>query len=130
MGNRSLDDFLGGDESAHSDEARPENEPSDGESDGDTDPGPSDREQSVETDDGAVTDDGDRSAESDDADAVGDDGDSPYVDPEGVKPAETTYAWGGDGGVCDACGERSERRWRQDDGLVCPDCKEWSAAHE
>ena len=129
MGNRSLDDFLGGDESVDSEEAQPGNEPSDDES-GDADAEPSDREQSVETDDGAVTDDGDRSAESDDADAVGDDGDSPYVDPEGVEPAETTYAWGGDGGVCDACGERSERRWRQDDGLVCPDCKEWSAAHE
>ena len=103
MGNRSLDDFLGGDESANSDEARPENEPSDDEST-----------------------EGDWTPESDgERDAGGEDGDSPYVDPDEVEPAAATYVWNGDGGVCNACGERSGRRWRQEDGLVCPDCKEW-----
>ena len=114
MGNRSLDDFLGGDGSANSDEAQPANEPSDDES----------------GDGGAVTeegDDGDRTPESDgERDAVGgDDGDSPYVDPDEVEPAAATYVWNGNGGVCDACGERSGRRWRREDGLVCPDCKKW-----
>jgi len=138
MGNRSLDDFLGGDESVDSEEAQPGNEPSDDES-GDADAKPSDREQSVETDDGdddpatddgedsAVTDDGDQTPESGDEtdDTAGDSEDSPHVDPDGVEPAETTYVWNGEGSVCDGCGERSERRWRQSDGLVCPDCKEW-----
>ena len=39
--------------------------------------------------------------------------------------ATTTYAWDGDGAACDACDERVERRWQQDGGLVCVECKDW-----
>jgi len=40
-----------------------------------------------------------------------------------VEPAASTYV--GRSGECAACGETVARRWHSDDGLVCPDCKEW-----
>lgn len=42
-----------------------------------------------------------------------------------IEPAKTTYAWTGEGAECGACGETVERRWQQDDGLVCIECKDW-----
>jgi len=42
-----------------------------------------------------------------------------------VDPAETTYQWSAEGVVCTACGSEINRRWQTDEGLVCPDCKEW-----
>lgn len=36
-----------------------------------------------------------------------------------------TYAWSAGGGVCEVCGDRSDRRWVGSVGLVCPSCKEW-----
>lgn len=45
-------------------------------------------------------------------------------DPTAAGP-ETTYAWVPDGAACAACGERVERRYRDDGQLVCPSCKEW-----
>jgi hypothetical protein len=129
MGDRSLDDFLDGDDDGDDTEESP------------------DRAEEAVDDDPADTADGDREgAETDvddepDASADGiegetgeegevdddeaDEGDGPRVDPTTVEPAEATYAWSGDGNTCAACGETVERRWRSDDGLVCPDCKEW-----
>ncbi|WP_226011877.1 DUF7573 domain-containing protein [Halomicrobium salinisoli] len=60
------------------------------------------------------------------------DGDASHNDPaddetlatDDVEPAETTFAWSPDG-VCEACGEAAERRWRGEAGLVCGECKEW-----
>lgn len=49
----------------------------------------------------------------------------PRDDPE---PATTTYAWDGAGAECAACGDAVERRWQQDGGLVCADCKAWDRA--
>jgi len=45
-----------------------------------------------------------------------------------IEPATTTYAWDGAGGVCEGCGETVERRWQQDSGLVCIECKDWERA--
>lgn len=36
-----------------------------------------------------------------------------------------TAAWSPAGGTCSACGEDVAWRFRQDDELVCPDCKDW-----
>jgi len=50
----------------------------------------------------------------------------PETEPEPDEPARTTYAWSDEGTTCKSCGETVERRWRQDDRLVCPDCKDWA----
>ena len=42
-----------------------------------------------------------------------------------TEPATPTYRWQPDGAVCEACGEPTERGWRDDEGFVCPDCKSW-----
>jgi len=47
------------------------------------------------------------------------------VDVETVGPAVSTYVWSDAGGECAACGATADRRWRQDDELVCPECKAW-----
>ena len=83
---------------------------------------------------------GERSEESESADAEGpaadaDDaasaaGTEPAAEAEtaDIPPAKTTYAWDGEGAACEACGETVERRWQQDGGLVCIECKEWGRA--
>lgn len=42
-----------------------------------------------------------------------------------VHPARSTMAWTADDVTCDACGEVVQRRWRDNDQLVCSACKEW-----
>ncbi|WP_458186891.1 DUF7573 domain-containing protein [Haladaptatus sp. NG-WS-4] len=42
-----------------------------------------------------------------------------------IEPASATYAWTPGGVACANCGESVERRWRDEDGMVCVDCKEW-----
>ena len=44
---------------------------------------------------------------------------------ETVAPTVTTYEWTPTKATCDVCGATIERRWRDGDGLVCSDCKEW-----
>lgn len=46
-------------------------------------------------------------------------------DEAAVEPATTTYQWTPTGATCAVCGDQTERRWHSDEGLVCPDCKEW-----
>jgi len=63
-----------------------------------------------------------------DGEATGTDGEGATdakSDDDRPGPAVSTYAWYPGGGECAACGAAVERRWRQDDDLVCPDCKEW-----
>lgn len=45
--------------------------------------------------------------------------------PAVTDPGRSTFAWSPGGAECAACGSVVERRWRDDDGLVCEDCKEW-----
>lgn len=40
-------------------------------------------------------------------------------------PIATIYRWSVGGGVCDACGEGVESRWRSEEAFVCGECKEW-----
>ncbi|SEW17770.1 DUF7573 domain-containing protein [Natrinema salifodinae] len=35
----------------------------------------------------------------------------------------STFAWGEY--TCDRCGNATERAWRDDGDLVCPNCKKW-----
>lgn len=42
-----------------------------------------------------------------------------------VEPAGATYDWTPGGAACEACGVVVERRWRDEDALVCEDCKNW-----
>lgn len=37
----------------------------------------------------------------------------------------STFDWSPDGAPCAGCGERVERRWRDDGRLVCEACKTW-----
>ena len=61
-----------------------------------------------------------------DADATTDTGgEEPAVDPAEVAPAEATFDHSPDGAACAACGATVTRRWRDDPGYVCEDCKEW-----
>jgi len=115
MDDRSLDDFL----DAGSDGA-----------DGDDNAG-------ADGDDNAGADAGESDAGDDGVGGAGDegrgelttDGDGadtePSADPDAVEPAVSTYVWGAAGTACAACGDSVQRRWRQDDLLVCDDCKEW-----
>ncbi|MFD1511675.1 DUF7573 domain-containing protein [Halomarina rubra] len=99
---RSLDEFLASDEGDEDDEDEGEGESVDG--DGHTD---ADATADAATDADATT-------ESDDA--------SPSLT---VHPAESTMDWTPGGAACAVCGESAERRWRDDEGLVCLDCKTW-----
>jgi NADH pyrophosphatase NudC (nudix superfamily) len=84
-------------------------------------------------DEGATTDESERDADAtttsaapadaEETDAAAVDADEAAADT--VDPATTTYQWTPTGATCAACGEQTERRWHSDDGLVCPDCKEW-----
>ncbi|WP_435196129.1 DUF7573 domain-containing protein [Natronomonas sp. EA1] len=46
-------------------------------------------------------------------------------EPETVEPAKPTYDWSPEGTECEACGETVEKRWRDDEGMVCGECKGW-----
>lgn len=75
------------------------------------------------SDDGGPSGDGDPpdgDPPDDDREPPGDGG-PPDDDPE---PAVPTSSWR-PGGVCDACGDPAERRWRDGEAFVCPGCKEW-----
>ncbi|WP_158055275.1 DUF7573 domain-containing protein [Halorussus halophilus] len=62
----------------------------------------------------------DTPAESDDHEA-----DELSSDSQVVEPATSTYEWSPAGQECDHCGDTVARRWRDDDVLVCQDCKSW-----
>jgi hypothetical protein len=42
-----------------------------------------------------------------------------------VHPAHSTMVWTADDAACDACDSVVQRRWRDDEQLVCSACKEW-----
>lgn len=42
-----------------------------------------------------------------------------------TDPGHSTFDWSPEGAACAACGSVVERRWRDDSGMVCADCKEW-----
>jgi NADH pyrophosphatase NudC (nudix superfamily) len=68
-------------------------------------------------------DDEDGSVDPVDATDAADASDS--ADERGVDPAVATSTWHADGAECGRCGERVERRWREEDAFVCADCASW-----
>jgi len=68
--------------------------------------------------------DGDPERDADTAGTGGDEG-TAAPDLDAVAPATPTATWSPDGAACAACGDVVERRWRDDDELVCAGCKEW-----
>jgi hypothetical protein len=43
----------------------------------------------------------------------------------GPEPAVSTHRFHPDGRACADCGGTATRLWRDGDGLVCADCKQW-----
>jgi len=61
-----------------------------------------------------------------DTEARGDDAPDTEVRDDGAPgTASSTMHYRPSGGACAICGTVVERRWRDDDGLVCRDCKAW-----
>lgn len=48
---------------------------------------------------------------------------SAAADPSETAAGRSTYAWGTY--TCSQCDAAVDRVWRDDSGLVCPDCKSW-----
>ena len=103
MRDTSLDDFVGEDDASEEGESTDSDAPGGA---GGAEPAPGDAEAAETATDGV------------DADADGGDKGTP-------EPAAPTFDWTPDGSVCAACGERVERRWTDDDRLVCAACKGW-----
>jgi hypothetical protein len=150
MDDASLDDFLGDDDAAESDDVKAEGQPTADEADAEPEAEDADTEPEADEGDagGSVEADeadmgGDESEADGDGSEVGadetdarseeeaeanepDDGDDGVaVDPEAVEPAASTYAWSAEPVACAACGTAVRRRFRDAAGLVCADCKEW-----
>lgn len=69
----------------------------------------------------------DDTADSEESEA-GDDGDTSDesdTEPDGPTGAVSTTAFTPEGADCESCGASVRRRWRDDDALVCADCKAW-----
>lgn len=108
MEETSLDDFLdAGTNSTESDQK--------GASGG----GPTDGE----TVDGATSD-----SETERRTDASDDGACAAGHTDGIESAATTFAFSPEGVICVRCGDRVLERWRSEEGLVCSECKEWTAA--
>ena len=95
---RSLDEFLGGEQPPENDGSEAMESGDSGEDEGDVDTG----------DEGDV-----------------DTGDESGVESVGPAAVEVTMAVTREGADCAACGATVERRWQGESGLVCGDCKEW-----
>lgn len=132
MENRSLDDFLDGEdpeaEPASAEQAESADPGAAGEGNAESGAGP-EADARTESSPGADTADtgGDAStdteSESEPEPPTQANADATRVDPDGVEAAATTYAAGA--GECPVCGETVRERWRGEAGLVCPACKEW-----
>jgi rubrerythrin len=122
----SLDEFMGG-EAGDGDAADADGRT---ESDSTTEAAPgdegSDEAAGAGDDESAATAEANPSSdgEADEADEVADSA-TPAVSAAEATPATVTMAWSPAGADCAACGATVERRWQDEAGLVCPDCKEW-----
>lgn len=109
-GDRSLDEFAGGDE-----ESEPESESV-----------ASAADEGAEASAGEATAGG-RAADDSTADdpTTDDDTGTAVVNGAAVEPATPTMRHTPGGAPCENCGERVERRWHDDGAFVCADCKAW-----
>jgi len=104
MEDRSLEDFLDGDE----------DEASDDDGSGEADSG-----------DSAEPTGGDTPADAESGDTDGETATDGLVDPAAVEPARSTSRFVPDGAACDACSEVSTRLWIDGEQTVCGSCKSW-----
>ena len=79
-------------------------------------------EFAASADDGETESDGDGPETDAAVDARSETGDS-SPDAEESAAGLSTYAWGTY--TCSQCDAAVDRVWRDDGGLVCPDCKSW-----
>jgi hypothetical protein len=117
---RSLDEFLGSesDDDGESDDGGGAEDAAG--ADGSDEPAPEgvDIDGDPESDAAADTDGGDDPEDEDEGGAA--------LAPDAEPPAvEATMAFAPEGAACAACGATVERRWQEERGLVCADCKEW-----
>jgi hypothetical protein len=86
-------------------------------------------ENGTARDDEPDADDGGVDAGNADSSGDGDssDGDDAVLDVsiDDVAPTVTTYGWSPSDTTCKACGEPTDRRWRDGGAMVCGECKEW-----
>jgi len=121
MGNRSLDDFLAsGDDSSDEAADNAAEATTDGEA---TDESPTDGTSDAASGGKSADETTEEATEETAGDTVEADAENVETVTAAVEPAVSTYA--GRSGECAVCGERVDRRWHSDDGLVCPECKEW-----
>ncbi|MWV38667.1 hypothetical protein [Natrialba sp. INN-245] len=78
---------------------------------------------SDEGDDSSSNDSESDTRETDESTSVVTDPAPPASTDDGGPTSLSTYAWGSH--VCRRCDAESSRVWRDGDGFVCPDCKEW-----
>lgn len=100
-GNRSLDEFLAGNDADSAPDERSVPEAPDGAASASADTGSDDPTETA-----SVENENDE--------------DRPVV-----EPMAETFTWSAAGGSCASCGERVETRWRDAGTLVCENCKEW-----
>jgi hypothetical protein len=74
---------------------------------------------------GGSDDEGDAGTDRDDADEPRERPEGETEEGDDPEPARSTTAFDPDGAACEACGATVRRRWRDDDALVCGDCKAW-----
>lgn len=112
----SLDDFLGG-------ESTDPDEPSerDDESTSDESPGAARTGASEAVTEAAADATGDTSGDAEDQERAAEEQEGA----DSVEPAVSTFEFAPDGAECAVCDAVVERRWRDERGFVCPDCKEW-----
>ncbi|MCU4751112.1 hypothetical protein OB919_03800 [Halobacteria archaeon AArc-curdl1] len=119
-----LTDFFGGQETEEPRDASRESEPGGESRDSAADVGPTDFDAAG--DDAADTDAADETTAGPDT-AAGEstpvDGDEDEPSVEYTDSGLSTYAWGRY--TCSHCGETVVLVWRDDDALVCHDCKTW-----
>ncbi|WP_089881099.1 DUF7573 domain-containing protein [Halogeometricum limi] len=111
---RSLDEFLAGDDSDEADET---DETPDSDDGAETELADTDEEEPVTDEEESLSDEETPAIERDTA--------TEPVDPETVAPAVGTYRFDPDGVDCPRCGETVDRLWLDDDEQVCKDCKDW-----
>jgi hypothetical protein len=121
--NRSLDEFVGSDSEDASDDSEvgesveaEESESVDGEESESVDGEESESGDSADAEPVEASDDPATADNSEELVAL---------DPETVEPVEPTFSATPEERECARCGASVRARWRDEDGYVCGDCKEW-----
>jgi hypothetical protein len=74
---------------------------------------------------GGSTQNTDAKTDSESSTSGGDDSGVEDSPEEAVTPTASTYGYSPGKAACGACGTRVRRRWRDEDDMLCGECKEW-----